>query len=139
MAWEQFYVMSLTPGFSAIAAEGIIKDYPGACALSTGPVSCVFHLLPHLFCTLAVVATAIIEQCLCFHARSRDEKCRSCIMSQASSASLRNISQVLSCFTGVKSAICSKYPPRQCLLISPIFLRWLVRPHRKILQQLPSQ
>lgn len=70
MAWEQFYAMSLTQGLSALAAEGITKDYPGACALSTGVVSCVFHLLPHLFCTLAVMARAIIEQCLCFCARS---------------------------------------------------------------------
>lgn len=70
MAWKQFYVMSLTPGFSTSAVEGITKGYPGACALGTGLVSCVFCLLPHLFCTPAVVARASIE-CVSVHAVER--------------------------------------------------------------------
>lgn len=97
MAWEQFYVMSLTQGLGEIAAEGITKDYPGACALSTGPVSCVFHLLPHLFCTLCCCGKSHHRAVFVFLACSWDEKCRSCIMSQPSSASLRSTNQVLSC------------------------------------------
>lgn len=110
-----FYIMPLTPVFSTSAVAGITQDYPG--------VSRVFHFLPHLFCILAVVARAIAEQHLCLSAYSRDEKCRNCIMSKPSSTFLRNINHLLNCFTDVKSVICSKYPSRRCLLVSPILYK----------------
>ena len=118
-----FYIMSLTPVFSTSAAAGITQDYPGDCAVSTGTVSRVFHFFPHLFGSLAVVARAIAEQRLCLSACSGNEKCRSCIMSKQSSTFLRNINHLLNCFTDVKSVICSRYPSRRCLLVSPILYK----------------